>query len=152
MTTAQGQKAWTTQNNTTIAAQVKKDACWQTALWCFIWPKSSTLQTMEKKWDSRVVYNLDCKKIDYFAGDWNFESILKFPFVVVPHLIWKISQVAGFITLRSLGLLLHKTIKLMWPSSSSRVQRETSRYRRENRAHPTMLESILAVTVGWRTH
>lgn len=39
----------------------------------------------------------------------------------------------------------------MWPSSSSRVQRETSRYRRENSAHPTMLESILAVTV-WGKH
>lgn len=156
VTTARGQRAWITQNNTTLqrrSAVLQKDVWWQTALWCFIWPKSSTLQTMEKKCDSRVVYNFFwIAKIDYLAGNWNFESILKFLFVVVPLLIWKVSQVAGFITLRSLGLLLHKTIKLMWPSSSSPVQRETSRYRRENSAHPTTLESILAVTVWGKTH
>lgn len=43
---------------------------------------------MEKKCDSRVVYSFFwIAKIDYLVGNWNFESILEFPFVAVPLLI-----------------------------------------------------------------
>lgn len=57
----------------------------------------------------RVVYIFFwIAKILYFVGNCGIPMLLWFPFVVAALLIWKISQVAGFITLGSLGLLLHK--------------------------------------------